>query len=164
MTGLHIACLCGHIDIVNYLLTIGANILIETKLKSTSLHIAASEGYYKIVKILLDYSKQYEYARNLVYLQTTYHQTSLHLACYHLKNCISNIDRNGHLTIAYILQNVLISDGMNDVDFEDNTPISIVEVDDVISQSLLCDPIAINLEEFIDKKLQEIENTDSEMF
>jgi ankyrin repeat protein len=146
----------------------GANILIETKLKSTCLHFAASEGYYKIVKMLLDYSKQNEYAANLVYLQTIYYQTPLHLACHHLNICINNIDRSGHLTIAYLLQYVLLSENglvshMCDVDFEDKTPSDIIAAADVTSQDLLKNPIEINLEEFIFQKLQEIENTDSEM-
>ncbi|CAF4205658.1 unnamed protein product, partial [Rotaria sp. Silwood2] len=54
-TSLHVACHFGQINMVRYLLKVGADVNIETNLMFTPLHSAAQQGHVMIVKLLLEY-------------------------------------------------------------------------------------------------------------
>ncbi|MCJ1462428.1 Ankyrin-2 [Pseudocyphellaria aurata] len=71
-TALHLAVSKGHLEIVQLLLTAGANPNIEND-KGTALHLAVSDGYLEIVKVLLRVESD-------VNIQGDKNSTALHLA------------------------------------------------------------------------------------
>ena len=94
LTGLHIAALFGHFDIVERLLIAGSDVNIQDYEKNTALHVAAENGRFKIVEHLLAAGVDFN-------IQNGYGDTVLHLAA---KN--DHFDIVKHLLVAGIDVNI----------------------------------------------------------
>jgi len=65
---------CGHVEVVDYLITNGASMVSKDSLGWTPLHTACSEGHINVVKLLLDRGADKEAEDNEGW-------TPLHVAC-----------------------------------------------------------------------------------
>ena len=74
---LHIVCRKGHLDIISFLLSSGfnVNIIANNSTRNTPLIEAAHNGYYSLVKLLIDSTADLDY-------QNAYGDTALHNAIY----------------------------------------------------------------------------------
>lgn len=65
LTPLHLACIYGHFDIVEYLLSKGADLEAKSKTFDTPLHQAAFHGHLEVVRHLVGRGANLKYQNNL---------------------------------------------------------------------------------------------------
>ena len=76
-TALHLACMCGHLPLVKFLIEQGANVKALTQPGFTPLHIACLSGHLEIAQVLL------EQDRPILEQPTKDGHTPLHVAALH---------------------------------------------------------------------------------